>query len=171
VEQIFLNIDNDAGTAITRFDGDLKSLWYLRYDVTAIAAQLRRGGTAAVIGVGGGRDVLNCAANGFTRIVGIEINSAIVDLASRRLDHFSGFSKIPGFELHTDEGRSFSDEVGRAFRFDSGVASGYLGSDVGGSDVAFGERAVHGGWLAGFLRTPEAGRHYYVQPLVFERSG
>lgn len=114
VEQIFLNIDNDAGTAITRFDGDLSSLWYLRYDVTAIAAQLRSG-TAAVIGVGGGRDVLNCAANGFTRIVGIEINSAIVDLASRRLNHFSGFSKIPGFELHTDEGRSFLTRSGERF--------------------------------------------------------
>jgi len=115
VQQIPLNIDNDAGTTITRFDGDLSSLWYLRYDVTAIAAQLRQGGTAAVIGVGGGRDVLNCAANGFTRIVGIEINSAIADLASRRLDYFSGFSKIPGFELHNDEGRSYLTRSGEHF--------------------------------------------------------
>src|SRR6185295_219617 len=115
VEQIFLNIDNDAGTAITRFDGDLNSVWYLRYDVTAIAAQLRRGGTAAVIGVGGERDVLNCAVFFFKQKTAYEINSAIVDLASRRLDHFSGFSKIPGFELHTDEGRSFLTRSGERF--------------------------------------------------------
>jgi hypothetical protein len=90
-----------------RFRGDLKPFDYLRYDVTSIGAQLRAGGTAAIIGVGGGRDVLNCAVNGFRRIVGIEINSAIVDLDTRRFGWFSGFSKIPGFELHEDEGRSF----------------------------------------------------------------
>src|SRR5215831_6526779 len=81
-EEIELNIDNDAGTSMTRFDGNLAPLSYLRYDVTALAAQLRPGGSAAVIGVGGGRDVLNCAINGFRRIVGIEVNAATVHLAS-----------------------------------------------------------------------------------------
>jgi hypothetical protein len=107
VDQIFLDIDNDAETPITRFNGDLSTLGFLRYDVTSIGAELRRGGDAAVIGVGGGRDVLNCAANHFRRIVGIEVNSAIVDLTSRRLLWFSGFNRIPGFELHRDEGRSY----------------------------------------------------------------
>jgi hypothetical protein len=106
-ESMDLDIDNDAGTKITRFNGDLESLPYLRYDVTSVAAQLRPTGSAAVIGVGGGRDVLNCAVNRFQRIVGIEVNSAIVNLVSRRLGWFSGFSKIPGFELHNDEGRSY----------------------------------------------------------------
>jgi hypothetical protein len=115
VESISLKIDNDAGTSITRFDGDLAALEFLRYDVTSLAAQLRPNGTAAVIGVGGGRDVLNCAVNGFHRIVGIEVNSAMVDLASRRLDWFSGFSKIPGFELHNDEGRSYLTRSGEQF--------------------------------------------------------
>jgi hypothetical protein len=107
MEQLGLNIDNDAGTPIMRFDGNLKPFAYLRYDVTSLGAGLRAGGTAAVIGVGGGRDVINCAVNGFRRIVGIEVNSAIVDLDTRRLDWFSGFSKIPNFELHNDEGRSY----------------------------------------------------------------
>ena len=115
VEEIALNIDNDAGTAITRFDGDLKRLDHLRYDVTSVGAQLRSGGTGAVIGVGGGRDVLNCAAQGFKRIVGIEVNSAIVNLASKRFESFSGFSKIPGFELHNDEGRSYLTRSGERF--------------------------------------------------------
>jgi len=106
-EVIFLNIDNDASTPITHFQGNLAPLQFLRYDVTSLGAQLRSGGSAAIIGVGGGRDVLNAALNGFHRIVGIEVNSAIVDLTSRRLQSFSGFSKIPGFELHNDEGRSY----------------------------------------------------------------
>lgn len=113
VEGMHLDIDNFAGTEMYRFQGDLAPLSFLNYDVTSLGAQLRRGGSAAIIGVGGGRDVLSCALNGFTRIVGIELNSAMVDLTSRRLDWYSGFSKIPGFELHNSEGRSFlarSDE-------------------------------------------------------------
>ena len=115
VEEIGLDIDNAAGTAITRFNGDLKTLDFLRYDVTSVGAQLRSGGTGAIIGVGGGRDVLNCAAQGFTRIVGIEVNSAMVELTSKRFEWFSGFTKIPGFELHHDEGRSYLTRSGEHF--------------------------------------------------------
>lgn len=107
VEEINLDIDNDASTPIMRFDGDLRPFAFLSYDVTSLAAQLRAGGTAAIIGVGGGRDVITCAVNGFRRIVGIEVNSAIVGLDTRRFAWFSGFSKIPNFELHNDEGRSY----------------------------------------------------------------
>jgi hypothetical protein len=115
VEQIWLNIDNDAGTPITRFNGDLKTVDFLHYDLTSVAAQLRSGGTAAIIGVGGGRDVLNCALQGFTRIVGIEVNSAVMDMSSKRFEWFSGFTKIPGFELHNDEGRSYLTRSGEHF--------------------------------------------------------
>jgi hypothetical protein len=114
-EEIWLIIDNDAGTPITRFNGNLKTVDFLRYDVTSVAAQLRSGGTAAIIGVGGGRDVLSCALQGFTRIVGIEVNSAIVELTSKRLEWFSGFRRIPGFELHNDEGRSYLTRSGERF--------------------------------------------------------
>ena len=107
IEEIGLDIDNDAYTPIMRFDGDLKPFSFFRYDVTSIGAGLRAGGAAAIIGVGGGRDVINCAVNGFHRIVGIEVNSAIVGLDTRRFKRFSGFSKIPNFELHNDEGRSY----------------------------------------------------------------
>ena len=47
-----------------------------------------------------------------TYLLCIEVNSAIVRLTSRRLDAYSGFSKIPGFELHNDEGRSFLSKPG-----------------------------------------------------------
>jgi hypothetical protein len=114
-EEILLDIDNDADTAVMRFTGNLADFDYLRYDVTSVGAQLRAGGTAAIIGVGGGRDVLNCATNGFRRVVGIEVNNAIVNLTTRRLRAFSGFDKIPGFELHNDEGRSYLTRSGEKF--------------------------------------------------------
>lgn len=115
VHEIQLNIDDDAGTAMVHFQGDLAPFGYLRYDVTSLGAQLRSGGTAAVIGVGGGRDVMNCAVNGFRRIVGIEINSAIVALDTRKFRSFSGFDKIPGLELHNDEGRSYLTRTNESF--------------------------------------------------------
>ena len=106
-EVVYIDIDNDAATGIYRFQGDLKDVDFLRYEVNSMGARLRAGGSAAVIGVGGGRDVLSCALFGFHRIVGIEINSSIVDVTARRLRWYSGFDKIPNFELHQDEGRSY----------------------------------------------------------------
>jgi SAM-dependent methyltransferase len=107
LETTGLNIDNDAATAMVHFQGDLKPFDVLLYDVTSVGAQMRAGGTAAIIGVGGGRDAVICAINGFRRIVGIEVNSAIVRIDTKRLAWFSGFNRIPGFELHADEGRSY----------------------------------------------------------------
>ena len=106
-EEINLDIDNDASTAIQRFRGNLKDVDYLRSSLTTFGPRLREGGTAAIIGVGGGRDVLTCSVYGFRRIVGIEVNRAIIDVTTRRLEWFSGFSKIPNFELHNDEARSY----------------------------------------------------------------
>ncbi|MBV9771377.1 MAG: hypothetical protein JOZ32_17535 [Bryobacterales bacterium] len=115
VQEISLDIDNDAETPITRFDGDLDKVNFLRYDVTSIAAQLRRGGTAAIIGLGGGRDALNCALNGFHRIVALEVNKAILNLTTRRFASFSGIKQIPGLEYHNDEGRSYLTRSGERF--------------------------------------------------------
>ena len=114
LEEIVMDIDNDAVTTMIRDTGNSADFDFLRYDVTSVAAGLRPGGSAAIIGVGGGRDVRNAARNGFQRIVGIEVNPAIVDL-DRELDAFSGFSRIAGFELHADEGRSFLTRVGEKF--------------------------------------------------------
>jgi spermidine synthase len=106
-EVVYVDIDNDAATPIFRFQGDPKDVDFLRYEVSALGARLRAGGSAAVIGVGGGRDVLACALFGFQRIVGIEINRRIVNVTTRDLEWFSGFSMIPHFELRNDEARSY----------------------------------------------------------------
>ena len=106
-EVVYVDIDNDAATPIFRFQGDLKDVDFLRYEVNSMGARLRAGGSAAIIGVGGGRDVMSCALFGFHRIVGIEINPSIVEVTTRRLEWYSGFDKIPHFELHNDEARSY----------------------------------------------------------------
>jgi hypothetical protein len=115
VDEIALDIDGGAETPITRYSSNPGSFDFLRYDVTSMAAQLRPGGTAAIIGLGGGRDALNCSVNGFHRIVGIEMNSGILNLTIRRFASFSGFSQIPGLEVHNDEGRSYLQRTGEHF--------------------------------------------------------
>jgi SAM-dependent methyltransferase len=115
VQQILLDIDNDADTPVTQYSGDLQALAFLNYDLTSLAPQLRAGGTAAIIGLGGGRDALVCAVNGFRHIVGIELNGAIVRLTTGRFASFDGFRQIPGFEVRQAEGRSYLTRTNEKF--------------------------------------------------------
>ncbi len=110
-----LDIDNDAATPIYRFDGNLKDVSFLLYDVTSIAAQLRPGGSAAIIGMGGGRDALAAAAMNFRRIVAIEVNGVIVDLVTRRFAGYDGLPSLPQLEIHRDEGRSYLTRTNEKF--------------------------------------------------------
>jgi SAM-dependent methyltransferase len=107
IETLPMDIDNDAGTPMMRFRGNVREFDFLRYDVTSLATQLRAGGSAAIIGIGGGRDAITALVNGFHRVVGIDVNSAIVDITTRRFAWFSGFNKMPGVEIHCDEARSY----------------------------------------------------------------
>jgi spermidine synthase len=106
-EVVYIDIDNDAATGMYPFHGDLKDIDFLRYEVNSLGAQLRTGGSAAIIGVGGGRDLMSAALFGFHRIVGIEINKSILNVTTKRLRGYSEFSKIQNLELHNDEGRSY----------------------------------------------------------------
>ncbi len=59
IEQHGLDIDADAGTVITRYDGDIGKLSNLRDDVINAAYLVRPPVDVAVVGVGGGRDILS----------------------------------------------------------------------------------------------------------------
>lgn len=106
MEWMWLDIDSDAASSILRYPAEPKDLRFLNYDVTSLAYQMRPGGSAAVIGIGGGRDLLTAWANGFQRIVGVEINPSLVELAGR-LGSYNGFQRIPALEIQQDEGRSY----------------------------------------------------------------
>jgi spermidine synthase len=110
-----LDIDNDASTPIYKYKNGLKEFDFLRYDVTSFAYSIRKRGSAAIIGVGGGRDALAAAAAGFNRIVGIEVNCNIIDFVTRRLGWFTNLAHLPGLELHCDEGRSYLSRTREKF--------------------------------------------------------
>ena len=107
IEQRWMAIDGSAGTAMYRFDGDFGKLEFLKYDVTNLAYYIRHAGRAAVIGVGGGRDILSAHLFGFQDITGVELNPIFIDMLSRVFRLYNHLADLPGMRLFVDEARSW----------------------------------------------------------------
>jgi SAM-dependent methyltransferase len=108
VEQNYLDIDADASTVITRNDGDFGKLSYLKDDVINAAYLVQPPADVAVVGVGGGRDILSGLYFGARHISGIEINPAIFEVLTDKFADFSGhLDRQPGVSLVNAEARSY----------------------------------------------------------------
>lgn len=108
IDQKRLDIDADAGTIITRYDGNLDKLSYLKDDVINAAYLVQPSSDVAVVGVGGGRDILSALYFGARRIHGIEINPAIFEVLTDKFAAFSGhLDRQPGVSLVNAEARSY----------------------------------------------------------------
>ena len=108
-----LVIDGEAGTAVTEWDGNRETLDWPRFDVTALPYHLRPNSDVAVIGVGGGRDILTAIWADSTSITGIEINSAILEIIEEHRRDFVNLAPQPEVNFIHDEARSYltrSDE-------------------------------------------------------------
>jgi hypothetical protein len=115
VEQRWMNMDGGAGTAVYRYTGDLGEVSFLRYDVTNLAYAapgLRR---AAVVGVGGGRDLLSARLFGIPDVTGIEINPTFIDILERRFSDYTALARQPGIALEVEEARSWFARTTRSF--------------------------------------------------------
>lgn len=106
IEQRFITIDGTAGTMMVPLGRSPADHAYLGWDVTGFVHHLRPTGPAAVIGVGGGRDVLDAVRVGHRPVVGIELNDLIIGLHERDMANFSGLARLDGVELVSDEARS-----------------------------------------------------------------
>ena len=104
-----LNIDGDAATSMFGFSGRPSDVSFVKFDVTNVAYTIRNSGRAAVIGVGGGRDVLSAWVFGFRDITAVELNPVFIDLLTRRepFASFAGLGKLPGVRFFVDEARSW----------------------------------------------------------------
>jgi spermidine synthase len=117
IDQHLLDIDADAGTVITRLDGDIGKLSYLKDDVINAAYLVQPPANVAVVGVGGGRDILSALLFGAKRIRGIEINPAIFEVLTDKFADFSGhLDRQPGVSLVNAEARSYIN--GSSERYD-----------------------------------------------------
>ncbi len=115
IDQRALNIDGGAGTALYRFDRNLESLAFLRYDVTNLAYAIPGLETGAVIGVGGGRDVLSQRLFGLSDVTGVEINPIIIDVLERRFSDYTAIAALDGVKFEADEARSWFARTTRTF--------------------------------------------------------
>ena len=115
VERIDMRIDGAAGTDITRWDGRPESLQWVGHDVTALPYHLRKGGDNAVIGVGGGRDVLTALWAESRSLKGIEINEVFLDLLEGPLREYAGLADDPRVTLVHDEARSYLTRTDERF--------------------------------------------------------
>jgi hypothetical protein len=107
----YIVIDADASTAIPNQDLNQQSNWrdVLMSSAPAMCDLLRPHGTFAIIGPGGGIDVLRAVAAGSPRVVGIEINPAIVNniMKDRYADYSYHLYEQPQVDIHISDGRSF----------------------------------------------------------------
>ena len=101
-----IEIDGAAGTMLAERGDLIERHGYLQWDLTSFAHLLRPVGPAAVIGVGGGRDVTMAITAGHKPVVGIEINDLIVDLHHNTLAGYSGLANLEDVVLVADEARS-----------------------------------------------------------------
>ena len=103
-----LNIDGMAETPITRFNGDLGSVDFLRYDVSNLVYYLRPDAEVFVIGPGGGRDVLSALLFDASEVDAVELNPLIINAVRNRFGEYSGhlYDK-PNVHVHVDDARNF----------------------------------------------------------------
>jgi hypothetical protein len=106
-------IDADASTYIMNAD---VSLWHqtewerdLMSAPPALANVLRPHGEFAIIGPGGGVDVLRAVANGSPSVTGIEINPIIATtiMRGRYADYAQHLYERPDVHIHVTDGRSY----------------------------------------------------------------
>jgi spermidine synthase len=114
-------IDADANTFIMNADPQRwsGSEWQKRLMASppALVNVLRPHGDYAIIGPGGGVDVLRAVANGSTNVTGIEINPIIAtDIMRHRYADFSfHLYERPEVHLHVSDGRSFIRSANQQF--------------------------------------------------------
>lgn len=106
-------IDADANTYIMNVDlrswAGSESQKRLMASPPAVANTLRPHGEYAIIGPGGGVDVLRAVANGSPNVTGIEINPIIAtDIMRRRYADFAQhLYQLPNVHIQVSDGRSF----------------------------------------------------------------
>jgi spermidine synthase len=117
VQQAWLNIDGEAGTPMNHFDGTSASIDFLRYDLVNLAYHLPGIVKSAVIGVGGGRDVMSAHLFGVRDITAVELNPIFIHLLTNDPFYapYANLQAIGGLKLHVDDARSWFGATRESF--------------------------------------------------------
>lgn len=116
-EQIGLFFDAGAVSPVNRFDGDLRSMTYLDYVTSAVAYRVTPPNPrVALVGSGGGADVLGALAHGASHITAVEVDPAVFAMVRGPLAEFSGhIYERDDVSPVIAEGRGFLQSHGERF--------------------------------------------------------
>jgi len=89
-QELALSIDAGAETTLTEFQGDLRWVEYLKYDVKNLVHYLRPGSNVLIVGAGAGRDILSALAFEQHSVRGLEFNEDILNIVNGRYGPFTG---------------------------------------------------------------------------------
>ncbi|MGA3079764.1 MAG: hypothetical protein ABSD44_00110 [Terracidiphilus sp.] len=110
VSDVVIGIDGLPDTTdMYHYDGTSSSNSFLQYDQANLAYHLPNIHKSAVIGVGGGQDILSAHLFGVSDITGVELNPIIIDMHTRDplYAKFSNLTALPNLKLHVDDARSW----------------------------------------------------------------
>lgn len=106
-DDLLIATDGGAAAPIIKFNRDLKSVEYLRFDANYIPFAFGENDSSLVIGSGGGNDVLYALLGGNRNIDAVEINPSTIE-AVNKFKEFSGdIYNYTGVNLYIQDGRYF----------------------------------------------------------------
>ncbi len=114
--QKLIYTDSGAGTPMVEFDGDLRTIEYLRKEIGYFPFRWGKRDKVLIIGPGGGKDALLAFLGGSRKIVGVEVNPGIIR-AMNKFAAFNGgiYAGYKGIEIVRDEGRRFIEATKEAY--------------------------------------------------------
>ncbi|MGE0321324.1 MAG: hypothetical protein AB7K71_08145 [Polyangiaceae bacterium] len=115
VTQRSIEIDGHAMTPLYDAGGKLETLSWLDCDVTNVIHRVRPHGSIAIIGVGGSRDLQAALLSGHKPVVGIELNSRLLEILEGPLGEPTLVPQNPNVQLVHGEARSVLARTSKHF--------------------------------------------------------
>ena len=100
-------VDGSAVSKMMPFNGDPKSLSYLKQEIGYLAFSQGINTNALLIGPGGGMDLLLARYAGIKDITAVEINKGTIEAARKYADFNGNIYDLPGTKTLVQDGRSF----------------------------------------------------------------
>ncbi|NLI93290.1 MAG: hypothetical protein GX434_14230 [Peptococcaceae bacterium] len=100
-------VDGGAISEMVAYNGDLKTVQYLKNDVGYFPFAYKKNNSALLIGPGGGQDILYAHLGGVHDITAVEINPGSVEAAKKFKDMNGNIYGQQGTRVYVRDGRSF----------------------------------------------------------------
>lgn len=99
--------DGGAAAPIIRFDGNIKTIEYLKGEVNYIPFYFGDNDKTLVIGSGGGKDVLFALLGKSKKIDAVEINTSTIEAVNKFKEFNGNIYNINGVKIYNEDGRNF----------------------------------------------------------------